>query len=180
MNETKIISIDLGAQNTGIVFGDAEDSVGNLNNVGGVLLHLKKSEQQWSQETRRSARHIERGYQRRRLAKRMLWTIIRNTTAADIAPATTVFITGLLNRRGFTFISEGLDEELFSESDGTILHELASDIFPSGKKLSDCLAKLSNSNEYVLKHPVFADDIFKKPAKEAANEDVELWNRVDI
>lgn len=165
-----LISIDLGAQNTGVMFAEsvaveaADGTVAaGVTNSTGVLLRLAPG-QQWSQVPRRAARHLSRNSRRRKLAKRLLREILLAKNAAAIPPPAAKFINGLCNRRGFTYHAEELDELAehagFNEREGTILHELAKEFFPAGRTILESLQRSFADVEKVLNSPLFKDSLY--------------------
>ena len=110
------IAIDLGAKYTGVHtmhYHEGEDPRHSPLNSGYVLL-LDDDNLQLSQQGRTQVRHQSRNFDRRKLAKRLLITILRDVYSVN--PFTwpekdREFLLGLLNRRGFNrFDDESLSE----------------------------------------------------------------------
>lgn len=110
------IAIDLGAKYTGVHtmhYHQGEDPRNSPLNSGYVLL-LDDDNFQLSQQGRTQVRHQSRNFNRRKLAKRLLLTILKDSYA--INPYTwpekdREFLFGLLNRRGFNrFDDESLSK----------------------------------------------------------------------
>ncbi|WP_422474353.1 type II-B CRISPR-associated RNA-guided endonuclease Cas9/Csx12 [Endozoicomonas sp. ALB032] len=110
------IAIDLGAKYTGVHtmhYHQGEDPRNSPLNSGYVLL-LDDDNFQLSQQGRTQVRHQGRNYDRRKLAKRLLLTILKDIYAVN--PYTwsekdREFLFGLLNRRGFNrFDDESLSK----------------------------------------------------------------------
>ena len=110
--QTKIISpiaIDMGAKNTGVYYAkyERDSSFEEIEKQGQVLVYDKYTP---LLKDRTANRHARRGYQRKKLAKRLLVLILKhyfNFPAKQHAQA----IGFLLNRRGFTFLDEAYSKE---------------------------------------------------------------------
>lgn len=104
--ESTHIGIDLGGNNTGI-------AIKVRDKTSGLLIRIEdQSQMTWSQVSRTSARHQRRGLQRKRLVKRLVRAIFSQALGIEVASKIgsnqtfEQFIFGLLNRRGFTYLSE--------------------------------------------------------------------------
>ncbi len=112
------IAIDMGAKNTGIYFNHFNEgglSSSNKKNIKGTTLVIDSNKITWSQIDRTQKRHQVRNNKRKKLSKRLLKTILEkhyevNYKSTDFKIIE--YLNGLLNRRGFTYLAEGLDEEL--------------------------------------------------------------------
>lgn len=107
------ISIDLGAKYTGVYFAHYQEgsSIENIEKEGKVYL-LEKDKYTLLMENRTAARHQRRGYDRRQMAKRLfrlIWEKHFKLEWDNDVQQTTSF---LLNRRGFTFLTEEYDAEI--------------------------------------------------------------------
>ncbi len=109
------ISIDLGAKNTGVYFAHYQEgsSIENIEKEGKVYL-LEKDKYTLLMENRTAARHQRRGYDRCQMVKRLFKLIWEKhfhlEWNKDVQQATSF----LLNRRGFTFLTEEYDTEKLS------------------------------------------------------------------
>ena len=106
------ISIDLGAKNTGVYFTHYEEgsSIEEIEKEGKVYI-LEKDKYTLLMVNRTAARHQRRGYDRRQMVKRLfklIWEKHLNLEWDKDVQQTTSF---LLNRRGFTFLTEEYDEK---------------------------------------------------------------------
>jgi len=105
------ICIDLGAQNTGVLFSHYRKGEEPLSHKG-VTFTLDPSNFIFSQKTRTANRHRMRSQQRRKLAKRLFCLILdKEYGIREEDTSVWKFIRGLLNRRGFTYLQEELEEE---------------------------------------------------------------------
>jgi len=111
------IAIDMGAKNTGIYlnhFEEGEDPTTSHNAVGSTLV-IDSNSITWSQEQRTTKRHQVRTSKRRKLAKRLLHLILQQHYGLNLAQGQIAFLNGLLNRRGYTYLVEELDEALVKQ-----------------------------------------------------------------
>ncbi len=112
------IAIDMGAKNTGVYFthfNEGEISSCNSENIKGTTLVIDSNKIKWSQIDRTQKRHQIRNKKRKKLSKRLLKTILENEFKINykkIDYKTIEYLNGLLNRRGFNYLTEGLDEVL--------------------------------------------------------------------
>ncbi|MGD8690616.1 MAG: hypothetical protein PVI37_11830, partial [Gammaproteobacteria bacterium] len=144
------IAIDLGAKYTGVLLPhyEAGEDVTETKIFGLVVVNSDKMT--WSQQPRRQKRHQMRGYKRRKMAKRLLWLILaheygmeRQEQPCEVA----AFINGLLNRRGFTYLAEELDESALRVPVAA-LAELPGGLFNQSEPLEEQLARiLSNPDK---------------------------------
>ena len=109
------VSIDLGAKNTGVYFAhySAESSLEEIDKEGKVY-QLEKDSYTLLMANRTAARHQRRGYDRRRMVKRLfklIWEKHFNLTWDKDVQQTISF---LLNRRGFSFLAEEYDADVLS------------------------------------------------------------------
>ncbi len=107
------ISIDLGAKNTGAYFAHykADSLIENIEREGKVY-QLEKNNYTLLMANRTAARHQRRGYDRRQMVKRLfklIWEKHFELEWNKDIQQTTSF---LLNRRGFTFVTEEYNEEI--------------------------------------------------------------------
>lgn len=112
------IAIDMGAKNTGVYFNhfnEGELSSSNEINIKGTTLVIDSNKITWSQIDRTQKRHQIRNNKRKKLSKRLLKIILGNrykVNYKNMNYKVIEYINGMLNRRGFTYLAEGLDENL--------------------------------------------------------------------
>ncbi|TGK12365.1 type II-B CRISPR-associated RNA-guided endonuclease Cas9/Csx12 [Leptospira fletcheri] len=99
------IAIDLGAKNTGVVYTTypPHSKPQGIHGATLILDNLKLS-----QVDRRAKRHQRRNYSRMRLARRLVYLIVRShykVPENDLTPEVKVELQSLLTRRGYTFQS---------------------------------------------------------------------------
>ncbi len=109
------ISIDLGAKNTGVYFTHYEEgsSIENIEKEDkeGKVYILEKDKYTLLMVNRTAARHQRRGYDRRQMVKRLFKLIWEQHLNLEWDKDVQQTISFLLNRRGFTFLTEEYDEE---------------------------------------------------------------------
>ena len=110
------ISIDLGAKNTGVYFAHYEErsSIENIEKEGKVY-QLEKDKYTLLMANRTAARHQRRGYDRRQMVKRLFKLIWEKHFKLQWDEDVQQIISFLLNRRGFTFLTEEYDEKILSQ-----------------------------------------------------------------
>ncbi len=111
------VSIDLGAKNTGVYFAHYEEgaSIEDVGKTGeGKVYQLDEDKYTLLMEKRTAARHQRRGYDRRQMVKRLFKLIWENHFGLDWDKDIQQTISFLLNRRGFTFLTEEYDAEVLS------------------------------------------------------------------
>lgn len=124
------IAIDLGSKYTGIFLAQyqAGEALEGKMAIGHVVMHSDNI--QYSQAKRTTKRHQIRGAKRRKLAKRLLWVIFENHYQLSQASFSTLeieAINSLLNRRGFTYLTENVDEASLLETSSTPFNQYFSD-----------------------------------------------------
>ncbi len=110
------ISIDLGAKNTGVYFAhySAGSSVHDIEKWGRVY-RLEKDDYTLLMTKRTMARHQRRGYKRRKMVKRLfrlIWCQEFGLKWDDSVQQTVSF---LLNRRGFSYLTDEFHTEFLDE-----------------------------------------------------------------
>ena len=111
------ISIDLGAKNTGVYFAHYEEgaSIEDAGKTGeGKVYQLEKDKYTLLMANRTAARHQRRGYDRRQMVKRLFKLIWEKHFKLEWDEDVQQTISFLLNRRGFTFLTEEYDAEILS------------------------------------------------------------------
>lgn len=100
------IALDLGGNYTGMV--SLNNDRKNMNLKGGVVV-IDPDDPKFSLTERRGKRHQRRGFARYKLARRLLWVMLKDVCGAapkTMDAAMVEWVNGLLRRRGFTFLSE--------------------------------------------------------------------------
>ena len=117
MKSISPIAIDMGAKNTGVYlnhFEPGEDPTENGNSAGKTVV-LDGQNITLSQADRTAKRHQIRTGKRRKLAKRLLLVILEQGYNLQLDSTQRKLLMGLLNRRGYTYLAEGLNEELVKQ-----------------------------------------------------------------
>lgn len=106
------IAIDMGAKNNG-VFIVKSDNEGIVEKKASCIV-IDGNAINFSKKSRRENRHKDRNYKRRKLAKRLLRELVDISTYDEKQQEN---IMGLLNNRGYTFLSSTTEfEQLADES----------------------------------------------------------------
>ena len=111
------IAIDMGAKNTGVYlnhFEQGEDPT-TSGNIQGKTIVIDGTNITWSQAGRTKKRHQIRASKRSKLSKRLL-KLVLNEYQIKTNQAQSEYLNGLLNRRGYTYLVEGLDEGLIKQA----------------------------------------------------------------
>lgn len=150
------IAIDLGAKSTGVfsAFYEKGTELKDLKNKSGKVYDLAKTAYTLLMTARTATRHQRRGLDRKQLVKRLfklIWEKQLNLEWNDNVQQTLSF---LLNRRGFSFLSDTYSVEslsLASDSDEikTILMEVLKDYEDNNLDdyLQSCIEESSKINE---------------------------------
>lgn len=109
------IAIDLGAKNTGVYFAHYSEgsSLSKIERAGKVY-QLDEKGYTLLMANRTAARHQRRGYDRRQMAKRLFKLIWEKHFKLPWDKDVQQTISFLLNRRGFSFLTEEYDAEILS------------------------------------------------------------------
>lgn len=173
------IAIDMGAKNTGVYlnhFEQGEDPTTSGNSHGRTIV-IDGKKITWSQAARTQKRHQVRTGKRRKLAKRMLKLILKSVYDLRPERKQAEFLMGLLNRRGYTYLVEWLNEaevnqrfvaEYFAEKHGAFFKSadtffddflaLSNDVGKSQKLLAELtLSKRESKKEVEDDKQSFAD-----------------------
>lgn len=107
------IAIDMGAKNTGVYYAKYKEgsTFEQIEKHGQVLVYGNYTS---LLKERTANRHSRRGYQRKKLAKRLLTLVLENYFNFP-AKQHSQAIGFLLNRRGFTFLDEEYSKERLNE-----------------------------------------------------------------
>ena len=190
------VAIDLGAKYTGVFFAHYPSGTDPAEGArSGYLITAPDGGKQWSQRDRTANRHQRRGYKRAKLAKRLLHAILKEVFKLDLEhpmgpnQAAAGWFNSLLNNRGYTYLSEEINEELLGQPGPTIVHLRWPVVVPERQTLSERLRDLSGNlamaarlyNEMAspkefFKQPAvaaFLDEHF--PEKEGRNRQKEIY-----
>ena len=123
------ISIDLGARKTGVYFAhyQAGDSLEDIEKEGKVY-QLEKDNYTLLMASRTATRHQRRGFDRRQMVKRLfrlIWCQHFKLPWDDTIQQSIGF---LLNRRGFSFLTEEYDAEVLRDFPKAAFNELPDSI----------------------------------------------------
>ncbi len=107
------IAIDLGAKNTGVYFAHYQEgsSLDDIEERAGKVYQLDKNSYTLLMAERTAARHQRRGYDRRQMVKRLFKLIWEKHFKLPWDKDVQQTISFLLNRRGFSFLTEEYDTE---------------------------------------------------------------------
>lgn len=144
------IAIDMGAKYTGVYLTQYEqgDVLENANPEGLVVMHTENM--QYSQVDRTQRRHQTRTAKRRKMAKRLLWLVLAehyNLSFKNCDVKEREAINSLLNRRGFTYLSEDVDEALLQEIDSSAFHLYFNSDIPAATNLFEVYQVITTSVE---------------------------------
>ena len=132
------VSIDLGAKNTGVYSAHykAKSSLEEIDKEGKVY-QLEKDSYTLLMAKRTAARHQRRCYDRRRMVKRLFKLIWEKHFGLSWDKDVQQTISFLLNRRGFSFLTEEYDAEVLrnfpSEAYSKLPQELRKDVEANGE-----------------------------------------------
>jgi hypothetical protein len=134
------IAIDLGTKHNGVFlshYREGEDP--SQNSKVGTTFIVDNSKKTWSQADRTAKRHQRRGFKRRKLVKRLFRIILVELYHYDPITQPRVdrdFLLGLFNRRGFSYLTDDIDEEILTYADLSILEEFIPKLFNPSSKLN--------------------------------------------
>ncbi|WED21081.1 type II-B CRISPR-associated RNA-guided endonuclease Cas9/Csx12 [Vibrio sp. JC009] len=111
------IALDMGAKYTGVYLSQYQqgDTPECAEKTGMVVMH--SDAMTYSQVDRTARRHQSRTAKRRKMAKRLLWLLLDKCYQIQfhsLGRTEREAINSLLNRRGFTYLSENVDEALLA------------------------------------------------------------------
>ena len=123
------VAIDLGANNTG-VYSAHYKSGSSLDEIDkeGRVYHLERDSYTLLMAKRTASRHQRRGYDRRRMAKRLFKLIWEKHFGLSWNKEVQQTISFLLNRRGFSFLTEEHDAEVLSSFPQEVYDELPQEL----------------------------------------------------
>ncbi|MCC5816361.1 MAG: type II-B CRISPR-associated RNA-guided endonuclease Cas9/Csx12 [Leptospira sp.] len=160
------IAIDLGARNTGVytaTYTPGEFLTDSDIQKEGFLLQM--GDIQLSQASRRVKRHQLRGNKRKKLVRRLLFLILKEEFGiSEFSKTTSEFLQGLLKRRGFSYLSEYIDEEILKTADLDFFSEFTNGQIHTKSALLNQLLELSQDLSSVGR--ILESDIFQKNKKE--------------
>ena len=118
------ISVDLGAKNTGVYFAhyEAGSALDEIQNKKGKVYQLEKDKYTLLMQNRTANRHQKRGFDRRQMVKRLFKLIWTKHFKLEWNKDIQQTISFLLNRRGFTFLTEEYDPEVLKEFPSEIIN----------------------------------------------------------
>jgi hypothetical protein len=112
------IAIDMGAKNNGIFIAKTDGN--RIVEKKATTIIIDANALNFSKKSRRENRHRVRNYKRRKLAKRLLWELV-DKGAFDAKQQEA--IQGLLNNRGYTFLSVENEFETVPDSSIPFIEE---------------------------------------------------------
>ena len=123
------VAIDLGANNTG-VYSAHYASGSSLDEIDkeGRVYHLERDSYTLLMARRTASRHQRRGYDRRRMAKRLFRLVWEKHFGLPWNKEVQQTISFLLNRRGFSFLTEEHDAEVLSSFPQEVYDELPEEL----------------------------------------------------
>ena len=145
------IAIDMGAKYTGIYLSQyfQGETLEGASPQGLVVMHSENL--QYSQADRTARRHQTRAAKRKKMAKRLLWVILKEQYQLPFDGFSRIerdAINSLLNRRGFTYLSEDVDEALLQEMTAFPFHQYFHPDVPSiGNHLLDAYQVITKDVE---------------------------------
>ena len=162
------ISIDLGAKNTGVYSAHyrAGSPLDDIEKKGKVY-QLEKDAYTLLMVNRTATRHQKRGYDRRRMVKRLFKLIWEKHFGLPWDNDVQQTISFLLNRRGFSFLAEEYDAEVLSRFPEEVYELLPEKL----KKIEP-----NENGEYDL-HSALTDWIQEDAAEETVREKFDAINR---
>ena len=190
------VAIDLGAKYTGVFlahYPSGTDPAEGL--LTGHLITAPDGGKQWSQQERTAKRHQRRGYKRAKLAKRLLRLVLTDVFKLDLKhpmgsnQTAGQWFDGLLNNRGYTYLSDEINKELLAQPGVTIVHLRWPKEFPEQETLFNKLQLLSDkldiaqrlSTEFLGNRDFFNTPAVKElmaehfPEKEDAKRQQEIY-----
>lgn len=158
------VAVDLGTCNTGVVsylYEPGQDPA--EGDIFGTLIRVPaENPSRWDQAPRRQSRHQRRGHKRRKLARRLLHSVLQGGMGLpvdELSKRNREVLDGLLKRRGFTFISAAEDSDTTLEGeDPSQLAELT-ESFEAGMDLAQQVGEISTDPDRLaraLDEPIFA------------------------
>lgn len=168
------IALDMGAKYTGVYLPQypAGTSLESAYIESAVVMHTDKIE--YSQATRTAKRHHSRTSKRRKLAKRLFGLVMKHHYQVPFSSLTKIqqdAMNSLLNRRGFTYLSEDVDEHTLINAPTSLFLSLLEGL-PDQENLLEVYLKLteslSDSNQFLAQKAFSLSD---KELKEAISEE---------
>ncbi|MCZ8341769.1 MAG: type II-B CRISPR-associated RNA-guided endonuclease Cas9/Csx12 [Leptospira sp.] len=174
------ISIDLGAKTTGLVTGTYQS--GEILNKAQLKFFGKTveiGEITFAQGPRTVKRHQMRGFKRRKLAKRLFFTILNDKFQihySQLPRPELEAVLGLFNRRGFTYFQEEVNWEILNNADLSFFRQ----IYGSIVGLKDSLgAQLVNLSKNASDLKLWIDHPLTKLSKKEFEQKIKLEYQVD-
>ncbi len=143
------ISIDLGAKNTGVYFAHYKaGSSPNEINKSGKVYQLDNKSYTLLMVNRTAKRHQRRGYDRKQMVKRLFKLIWEKHFKLTWDNNIQQSISFLLNRRGFTFLTEEYNKDILKEFPKEAYQELLDALQKnSDKQIQNIIKKFKNQNQ---------------------------------
>ena len=113
------ISVDMGAKNNGVFIAKVDNN--SINEKKAINIVFDEKSINFSKKSRRENRHKVRNIKRRKLAKRLLWEIFDKNSYSSKEQE---LIQGLLNNRGYTFLSTSSEFEKIEDITSTFYKSL--------------------------------------------------------
>ena len=132
MKKKKVISpiaIDLGAKNTGVYFAHYSegDNIQSIKKEGRIY-QLEQGKYTLLMANRTAKRHQRRGYDRKQMVKRLFQLIWEKYFQLEWNDSVQQTIGFLMNRRGFTFLTEEYDLERLRQFPKEVYDELPEEL----------------------------------------------------
>ena len=165
------ISIDLGSKTTGVYLADyREDSTPDQIKREGVVYEIEKNAFTLMMKDRTAKRHQRRATSRRQMVKRLFRLIWCEELGLEWDENTQQSISFLLNRRGFSFLTEEYSAELlkkFPKNVMELLPESTQNKFNSlAEKNGDCYRLDNVLSKWTNESPNIISDCFEEIIKE--------------
>ncbi len=140
------IAIDMGAKNTGVYYAhyNQGETLAEIDKKGEVLVYDKYTA---LLKERTANRHVRRGYQRNKLAKRLFTVILRDHFKFDVEKHLQA-IGFLFNRRGFSYLDKKFSEKHLNNIPQEALNHLPTEArkILKGANITGILNHLAESN----------------------------------
>ncbi|SMN17265.1 hypothetical protein CRYPA_1204 [uncultured Candidatus Thioglobus sp.] len=141
------IAIDMGAKNTGVYYAHYQQNstFEEMNKQGQVLVYGNYTPLLADRTTKR---HVRRGYQRKKLAKRLLSVILKEYFDFS-ADKHTQALGFLMNRRGFSFLEEEYSKEHLNKLPDEVwgkLSEEVKNLFNGKGNIANQLMKIASND----------------------------------
>lgn len=128
------LAIDLGATNTGVYssYYNKGDNLNNVHHKKGVVYNLSQNAYTLLMNKRTEKRHQRRGIDRKQLVKRLFKLIWVQQLKLEWSDNIQQAISFLLNRRGFSFLTEQYSTDVLANTPQNVV-----DVLPESLHISD-------------------------------------------